>query len=166
MSRDDPPADQHGGTDPETTTSDADSMPDHDPDTTDIDSTDRAASDDIDTDHEDDTAADEDVPVRDAEPAATDRREAQGREPRRSQRDARTDRDLRTKLSWLALGVLTLVSLYMLGVFYSNASRFIRLWVGTEFEPLVQAAFALVLLALSLVGIVRITRGLTESNAD
>ncbi|WP_435319666.1 hypothetical protein [Haloarchaeobius sp. TZWSO28] len=167
MSRDDPPADQRGGTDPETTTSDADSMPDHDPDTTDSDSTDRAASDDIDTDHEDDTSADQDVPVRDAEPAAAaERREAKGRESRRSQRDARTDRDLRTKLSWLALGVLTLVSLYMLGVFYSNASRFIRLWVGTEFEPLVQAAFALVLLSLSLVGIVRITRGLIESNTD
>ncbi|MCT9094558.1 hypothetical protein [Haloarchaeobius sp. HME9146] len=167
MSRDDPPADEHRATDAETTTTDADSMPDHDPDTTDSDSTDRPASDESDTDHEVDTSADEDVPVRDAEPAATaEHAAAQGRDSRRSQRDARTDRDLRTKLSWLALVVLTLVSLYMLGVFYSNASRFIRLWVGKEFEPLVQAAFALVLLALSLVGIVRITRGLIESNPD
>ncbi|WP_267641009.1 hypothetical protein [Haloarchaeobius amylolyticus] len=104
-------------------------------------------------------ATDSDTDDGSTEPPA-DTREAAGANRPASSDDDR-ENGVRTKLYWLALGVLTLVALFMLGVFYANASRFIGLWVADEFVPLVQAAFALVLLALSLAGIVRLTRELT-----
>ncbi|WP_439027700.1 hypothetical protein [Haloarchaeobius sp. DT45] len=156
MTRDDP---TDGDDTHDRTATSHDSMPTN-PDTDD-DSTDRPAD------------ADDGTPIRDAEPTVETgdnepTAEADARPSRTHHEDDGGDGEtgrsdgLQSKLYWLALGVLTLVSLYMLGVFYSNASRFIRLWVGTEFEPLVQAAFALVLLALSLVGIVRLTRELSD----
>lgn len=71
------------------------------------------------------------------------------------------DLDVRRSLSWLALGVLTLLALLALANLYTNVSEAISLWLAAKYEPVVQALFALVVLSLSVGGIASLTRELS-----
>lgn len=68
--------------------------------------------------------------------------------------------DLQERLQWIALGILGLVAVATLYSFYANVSQFIAIWASRRYEPALQAAFALAVLAGSLAGIARLSKNL------
>jgi len=68
--------------------------------------------------------------------------------------------DLRERLQWVALVVLAAVAVATLFAFYTNVSNLITLWASRRFEPALQAAFSLAVLAAALAGIARLARRL------
>jgi hypothetical protein len=82
-------------------------------------------------------------------------------EPRRSSQDSGgwSGTSLRA-LQWFGLVVLMFVAIATLFAFYSNVSELISIWATRKYEPLLQAAFALIVLAASLAGITRLFENL------
>ena len=72
------------------------------------------------------------------------------------------DRDITTTLYWGALVGFVLLAAVAALRFYLSGSRAISVWVSPEYEPLFQAAFNLVLLLVSGVGISLVVRRLSE----
>lgn len=68
--------------------------------------------------------------------------------------------DLYERLQWVALVVLVLVAVATLFSFYTNVTRLISIWATRRYEPAIQAAFALAVLASALAGIVALSRNL------
>jgi hypothetical protein len=68
--------------------------------------------------------------------------------------------DLYERLQWVALVVLVLVAVATLFSFYTNVTRLISIWATRKYEPAIQAAFALAVLASALAGIVGLSRNL------
>ena len=68
---------------------------------------------------------------------------------------------VRRTLAWAALVVCSLLALYALIQFYASSSAAIELWVEPRYEPLVQAAFNLVVLLCALVGVSLVVRELS-----
>jgi hypothetical protein len=68
--------------------------------------------------------------------------------------------DLYERLQWVALVVLVLVAVATLFSFYTNVTRFISIWATRKYEPAIQAAFALAVLASALAGIAALSRNL------
>ncbi|WP_323674674.1 hypothetical protein [Halorubellus sp. PRR65] len=111
-------------------------------------------------DHDaDDGTADADRDADAAERRDADRR-ATDREPRGRSRTGFFGGDLYERLQWLALVVLVLVAVATLFSFYTNVTRLISIWASRRYEPALQAAFALAVLATSLAGIVALSRNL------
>jgi len=71
-----------------------------------------------------------------------------------------SDAGLYERLQWVALVVLVLVAVATLFSFYTNVTRFIAIWASRKYEPAIQAAFALAVLASSLAGIAALSRTL------
>lgn len=69
-------------------------------------------------------------------------------------------RDVVAYLYWAALAALALLALVALLQFYLSASRAITIWVTREYRPLFQAAFNLVVLLVTGVGISLLVRRL------
>ena len=108
-------------------------------------------------DREDD-AADDDRTGRDDDRTDRDRR-GSGR-GRGSTGGFFGGNDLYERLQWVALVVLVLVAVATLFSFYTNVTRFISIWATRKYEPAIQAAFALAVLASALAGIVALSRNL------
>jgi len=68
--------------------------------------------------------------------------------------------DLYERLQWVALVVLVLVAVATLFSFYTNVTRLISIWATRKYEPAIQAAFALAVLASALAGIAALSRNL------
>jgi hypothetical protein len=68
--------------------------------------------------------------------------------------------DLYERLQWVALVVLLLVAVATLFSFYTNVTRLISIWATRKYEPAIQAAFALAVLASALAGIAALSRNL------
>jgi hypothetical protein len=68
--------------------------------------------------------------------------------------------DLYERLEWVALVVLLLVAVATLFSFYTNVTRLISIWATRKYEPAIQAAFALAVLASALAGIAALSRNL------
>jgi hypothetical protein len=85
-------------------------------------------------------------------------RESESRGGRR--RATWSESGLYERLQWVALIVLVLVAVATLFAFYTNVSRFISIWATRKYEPAIQAAFALAVLASSLAGIAMLSRNL------
>lgn len=68
----------------------------------------------------------------------------------------------RSVLLWTALGLLSLLAVVALLQFYINASAAIDRWVAAEYRRIMQAAFNLVVLLLSGVGIALVVRKLGD----
>ena len=103
-----------------------------------------------------DATRDSDATDRDRE----DRGSERDREPRGRSRSGFFDGDLYERLQWLALVVLVLVAVATLFSFYTNVTRLIAIWASRKYEPALQAAFALAVLATALAGIVSLSRNL------
>lgn len=71
-------------------------------------------------------------------------------------------RDITASLYWAALAGLVLLAAVTALQFYLSGSRAIGIWVSAEYEPLFQAAFNLVLLLASGIGISRVVARLRE----
>lgn len=69
---------------------------------------------------------------------------------------------LRSILLKGALVLLALLAVIAALRLYLSASTAIEIWVARDYQPLVQAAFNLVVLALTGIGIVALTRRLTD----
>lgn len=67
--------------------------------------------------------------------------------------DDRTDSSLRGYAELAALGVLSLLAAVAVFRFYTAASRAIDIWISSDFVPVFQAAFNLVVLFLAVAGI-------------
>ncbi|AEH36600.1 hypothetical protein [Halopiger xanaduensis] len=63
-------------------------------------------------------------------------------------------------LTWAALGVCSLLAVYALFQFYGSVTETIDLWVEPRHQPLMHAAFNLVVLLGSLIGISLLVREL------
>ncbi|MFC6951892.1 hypothetical protein [Halorubellus litoreus] len=87
-------------------------------------------------------------------------RDDRDREPRGRSRSGLFEGDLYERLQWLALVVLVLVAVATLFSFYTNVTRLISIWASRKYEPALQAAFALAVLATALAGIVSLSRNL------
>lgn len=90
----------------------------------------------------------------DDEPAAQDA-------PDRMAADA--DRDVVRYLYWAALFALALLAVVALLQFYLSVSRAVSIWVTREYRPLFQAAFNLVVLLVTGVGISLVVRQLRRA---
>jgi hypothetical protein len=121
-----------------------------------------------------------DAAARDREDGDDDGQDRTTREDRdrtaRDERDGYDDRDRRSRgrgrggffaadglyerLQWVALVVLVLVAVATLFSFYTNVTRLISIWATPKYEPAIQAAFALAVLASALTGIVGLSRNL------
>lgn len=111
-------------------------------------------------DREDD-AADDDRTGRDDDRNRTDRdRRGSGRDRGRATGGFFGGNDLYERLQWVALVVLVLVAVATLFSFYTNVTRLISIWATRKYEPAIQAAFALAVLASALAGIVALSRNL------
>lgn len=97
----------------------------------------------------------DDRPSRDRDGRDRDDREQRGRS-----RSGFFGGDLYERLQWLALVVLVLVAVATLFSFYTNVTRLIAIWASRKYEPALQAAFALAVLATALAGIVSLSRNL------
>ncbi|WP_227132213.1 hypothetical protein [Halorubellus salinus] len=86
--------------------------------------------------------------------------ERDDRESRGRSRSGFFGGDLYERLQWLALVVLVLVAVATLFSFYTNVTRLITIWASRKYEPALQAAFALAVLASALAGIVSLSRNL------
>ncbi|WP_440988630.1 hypothetical protein [Haloarchaeobius baliensis] len=95
-------------------------------------------------------------------PRAAPARDGRRRDPPRDGRGSDPEDKIRTYVLWAALGVLGLFSVVLLFQFYGSAMQAITDWVGPEYRSVVRSAVSLVLLCLTLVGVVQITRELTE----
>lgn len=91
----------------------------------------------------------------DVDASDIDRRTARGRA-----RGTWATADLRERLQWVALVVLAVVAVATLFAFYTNVSRLISIWATRRYEPAIQAAFSLAVLASSLAGIAWLSRKL------
>lgn len=102
-----------------------------------------------------------------AAPSTEGRASDRGRRPPAPpERDRRVEadddgRDVRTYVLWVALAVLGLFSVVLLFQFYGSTMQAITDWVGPEYRAVVRSAVSLVLLCVTLVGVVRVTRELT-----
>ena len=129
-----------------------------------------AAEDDTADDAPDDTGGeytldgDQSDPPRSAAgaPRTAPARDGRRRDPSRDGRGSEPDDKIRTYVLWAALGVLGLFSVVLLFQFYGSAMQAITDWVGPEYRSVVRSAVSLVLLCLTLVGVVQVTRELTE----
>ena len=111
-------------------------------------------------DREDD-AADDDRTGRDDDRNRTDRdRRGSGPDRGRATGGFFGGNDLYERLQWVALVVLVLVAVATLFSFYTNVTRLISIWATRKYEPAIQAAFALAVLASALAGIVALSRNL------
>ncbi|MEY7851255.1 hypothetical protein AB7C87_18885 [Natrarchaeobius sp. A-rgal3] len=70
--------------------------------------------------------------------------------------------NVRRFLAWCALAVCSLLAVYALFRFYGSVSAAIDLWVEPRHQPLIHAAFNLVVLLSSLVGISLLVRELSN----
>lgn len=77
-------------------------------------------------------------------------------------RSATDERDVVRYLYWTALAALVLLAAVALLRFYLSASRAISVWVTREYRPLFQAAFNLVVLLVTGVGISLLVRRLVR----
>lgn len=93
-------------------------------------------------------------------PPVRDRRG--GAQPRDTTHPDDSDGRIRTYVLWAALGVLGLFSVVLLFQFYGSTMQAITDWVGPEYRSVVRSAVSLVLLCLTLVGVVQVTRELTD----
>ncbi|NHN42116.1 hypothetical protein G9C85_10815 [Halorubellus sp. JP-L1] len=89
-----------------------------------------------------------------------DRRDDRGGARRDRNGGGWSDAGLYERLQWVALVVLVLVAVATLFSFYTNVTRFIAIWASRKYEPAIQAAFALAVLASSLAGIAALARTL------
>ncbi|WP_256296268.1 hypothetical protein [Haloarchaeobius salinus] len=99
----------------------------------------------------------------DSEPAVTEAepgRDGGDGEPPESD-DGSGDR-VRRSVLWVALAVLALFSVVLLFQFYGSTMQAITDWVGPEYRSVVRSTVSLVLLCLTLIGIVQVTRELTR----
>lgn len=63
-------------------------------------------------------------------------------------------------LGWVALGLCSVLALFALVQFYGSTTDVIDLWVEPRYQPLMHAAFNLVVLLGSLIGISLLVREL------
>jgi len=63
-------------------------------------------------------------------------------------------------LAWGALAVCSLVAVFALSQFYGSVTSTIELWIDPKFQPPIRAAFNLVVLLTSLIGISLLVREL------
>lgn len=75
-------------------------------------------------------------------------------------RDADRAERIRRNLTWAALGVCSLIAVVAVFQFYLSVGAIIDDWVADAYQPIVSAAFNLVVLLLSLAGISWIVREL------
>ncbi len=66
-------------------------------------------------------------------------------------------------LAWGALGVCSLLAVFALIQFYGSATDAIELWVDPNYQPLMHAAFNLIVLLASLIGVSLLVTELSES---
>lgn len=76
-----------------------------------------------------------------------------------------TDRRPIEYVYWGGLIVFSILAVVALFNFYSNATEAISMWVAAKYEPMVQSAFALVVLLAALVGVSLTVRELSSSEA-
>ncbi|MFT4892180.1 MAG: hypothetical protein ACI9YT_003121 [Halobacteriales archaeon] len=74
-----------------------------------------------------------------------------------------TDRRPIEYVYWGGLIVFSILAVVALFNFYSNATEAISMWVAAKYEPIVQSAFALVVLLAALVGVSLTVRELSPS---
>ena len=67
-----------------------------------------------------------------------------------------------TYVQWGALVGLLVLAMIAAIQFYTSASRAISLWITSEYVPIFQAGFNLVLLLLAAIGISLLTRRLSQ----
>lgn len=67
---------------------------------------------------------------------------------------------------WGGLIVFSLLAIVALFTFYSSSTRAISTWVSMKYEPIIQAAFALVILLGALVGVSLTVRELSPENSE
>ncbi|MFC4542837.1 hypothetical protein ACFO5R_12985 [Halosolutus amylolyticus] len=68
---------------------------------------------------------------------------------------------VRRYLAWGALGVCSVVALFALVQFYGSVANAIDLWIEPRHQPLMRAAFNLVVLLASLTGVSLVVRELS-----
>lgn len=135
-------------------------MTENPPDSTDAST--REREDDAASDRDDATGRDDRDRTDDRDP--TDDRDGYDDRDRRGRGRGRDGffggNDLYERLQWVALVVLVLVAVATLFSFYTNVTRLISIWATRRYEPAIQAAFALAVLASALAGIVALSRNL------
>jgi hypothetical protein len=76
--------------------------------------------------------------------------------------DDADDRTAMTYVQWAAFAILAFMALVATFRFYTAASRAISIWISSDFEPLFQAGFNLVVLAAAALGLSILARRLRE----
>lgn len=79
---------------------------------------------------------------------------------------ADSSRDVRTYLHWAALAGLVLLAAAATLQLYGSASRAIRIWVASDYQPLFVAAFNLVVLLIAAIGISVVLRRLNAGGDE
>lgn len=74
-----------------------------------------------------------------------------------------TDRSPIEYVYWGGLVICSILAVVALFNFYSNATQAISMWVEAKYEPIIQSAFALVVLLAALVGVSLTVRELSPS---
>lgn len=67
---------------------------------------------------------------------------------------------------WGALLIFSILAVFALFNFYTNATQAISLWVESKYEPIIQSLFALVVLLAALVGVSLTVRELSPSGPE
>ncbi|ARS90568.1 hypothetical protein [Natrarchaeobaculum aegyptiacum] len=70
--------------------------------------------------------------------------------------------DVRRLLAWGALAICSLLVVVAVIQFYGSVTDAIDLWIDSRHQPIAQAAFNLVVVLLSLIGISALLRELSE----
>ncbi|MWV40446.1 hypothetical protein [Natrialba sp. INN-245] len=104
-----------------------------------------------------DTTPQSDAPVESPEDRPHSRTD-----PEPSNRSRLRPGNVRRFLAWGALVVCSLLAVYALFRFYGSVTATIDLWVEPRYQPLIHAAFNLVVLLGSLVGISLLVRELSS----
>lgn len=85
---------------------------------------------------------------------------------RGTSRASSTERSPTEYVYWGGLVICSILAVVALFNFYSNATQAISTWVESEYEPIVQSAFALVVLLAALVGVSLTVRKLSPSRFE
>ncbi|MFQ3295760.1 MAG: hypothetical protein ACI9PP_002479 [Halobacteriales archaeon] len=88
------------------------------------------------------------------------------RKTRRTSRQSSTGRSPVEYVYWGGLIVFSLLAIVALFTFYSSSTRAISTWVSMKYEPIIQAAFALVILLGALVGVSLTVRELSPKDSE
>lgn len=125
-------------------------------------------------DSDDEQRVDHSIPESDAESgsdrtsSAGDDRDGTDRSPRATGAGSRTEDGIdlqsspvRRYLAWGALGVCSVLALFALVQFYGSVTDAIDIWIEPRHQPLMRAAFNLVVLLASLVGVSLVVRELS-----